>query len=212
LPPCSGHAHHCTWNIWRCGISSRSTSGRCCDRASVRPIGCSGRGCLVCGQTGKASRRSFSRMQKTNRQWVWIAMDRQTRHIIAFHVGNRSRDSATQLWANLPEVDRTQATFYTDQYEAYKMKPTRACFQLSSTKRSRKKLVKPITLSGSITPYDSAPLGWCVTRSPSPKSWPIRSVPSRISSAITTLPGLQHYLYNTTRSSHRVARASADRR
>jgi insertion element IS1 protein InsB len=57
--------------------------------------------------------------QKTNRQWVWIAMDKQTRQIIAFHVGDRSRESAKQLWANLPEVYRTQATFYTDQYDAY---------------------------------------------------------------------------------------------
>jgi insertion element IS1 protein InsB len=46
-------------------------------------------------------------------------MDQQTRQIFAFHVGDRSRDSAKQLWANLPEVYRTQATFYTDQYDAY---------------------------------------------------------------------------------------------
>jgi insertion element IS1 protein InsB len=58
--------------------------------------------------------------QKANKQWVWLAMDKQTRHIIAFHVGDRSRDSAKQLWASLPEVYCTQATFYTDQYEVYK--------------------------------------------------------------------------------------------
>jgi insertion element IS1 protein InsB len=57
--------------------------------------------------------------QKTDRQWVWIAMDQQTRQIIAVHVGDRSRNSAKQLWANLPEAYRTQATFYTDQYDAY---------------------------------------------------------------------------------------------
>jgi insertion element IS1 protein InsB len=58
--------------------------------------------------------------KKTNKQWVWIAMDKQRRQIMAFHVGDRSRDNAKQLWANLPEVYRTQAMFYTDQYEAYK--------------------------------------------------------------------------------------------
>jgi insertion element IS1 protein InsB len=58
--------------------------------------------------------------QKANKQWVWIAMDKQTRQIIAFHIGDRSRDSVKQLWANLPEVYRTQAMFYTDQYEAYR--------------------------------------------------------------------------------------------
>ena len=39
---------------------------------------------------------------------------------IAFHVRDRSRDSAKQLWANLPAVYREQAICYTDQYEAYK--------------------------------------------------------------------------------------------
>jgi insertion element IS1 protein InsB len=33
---------------------------------------------------------------------------------------DRSRDSAKELWANIPEIYREQATFHTDQYEAYK--------------------------------------------------------------------------------------------
>jgi insertion element IS1 protein InsB len=57
--------------------------------------------------------------KKANKQWVWIAMDKQTRHIIAFYVGDRSHESAKQLWANLPAVYRKQATFYTDQYAVY---------------------------------------------------------------------------------------------
>jgi insertion element IS1 protein InsB len=47
-------------------------------------------------------------------------MDKPTRQIIALHVGDRSRKSARQLWANLPAVYREQATFYTDQYVVYK--------------------------------------------------------------------------------------------
>jgi insertion element IS1 protein InsB len=57
---------------------------------------------------------------KANKQWIWIAMDANTRQIIAFHVGDRSRDSAKELWANIPLVYREQAMFHTDQYEAYK--------------------------------------------------------------------------------------------
>jgi len=57
--------------------------------------------------------------KKANKQWLWIAMDATTRQIIAFHVGDRSRDSAKELWAKIPEVYREQATFHTDQYEAY---------------------------------------------------------------------------------------------
>jgi insertion element IS1 protein InsB len=57
---------------------------------------------------------------KANKQWVWLAMDARTRQIIAFHVGDRSRDSANALWAKIPLVYREQARFHTDQYEVYK--------------------------------------------------------------------------------------------
>jgi insertion element IS1 protein InsB len=57
---------------------------------------------------------------KANKQWLWIAMDATTRQIIAFHVGDRRRDSAKELWANIPESYREQATLHTDHYEAYK--------------------------------------------------------------------------------------------
>ena len=53
--------------------------------------------------------------QKANKQWVWFAMDKQTRQILAFHVGDRSHESVKQLWANIPAIYREQATFYTDQ-------------------------------------------------------------------------------------------------
>ncbi len=57
---------------------------------------------------------------KANRQWVWIAMDATTRQIIAFHVGDRSGQSAKALWEKIPTAYQEQATFYTDQYEVYK--------------------------------------------------------------------------------------------
>jgi insertion element IS1 protein InsB len=37
--------------------------------------------------------------KKGHKQWIWIAMDAKTRQIIAFHVGDRSRESGEQLWA-----------------------------------------------------------------------------------------------------------------
>jgi insertion element IS1 protein InsB len=75
--------------------------------------------------------------QKANNQWIRIAMDWQTRQIIAFHIGDRSRDSAKQLWVNLPEVYRTQAMLLTDQYEGYKgMIPTEQ--HKAITKKARK--------------------------------------------------------------------------
>jgi insertion element IS1 protein InsB len=57
---------------------------------------------------------------KAYKQWIWIAMDVITRQIMAFHVGDRSRENAKQLWAKIPSVYREQATFHTDQYEVYR--------------------------------------------------------------------------------------------
>ena len=58
--------------------------------------------------------------KKANKQWIWIAMDATTRQIIAFHVGDRSRESGKELWATIPMVYRKQATFHTDQYDVYR--------------------------------------------------------------------------------------------
>src|SRR5262245_19539045 len=57
---------------------------------------------------------------KANRQWVWIATDAATRQVIAFHVGDRSGQSAKALWKQIPAVYQERARFYTDQYEVYK--------------------------------------------------------------------------------------------
>ena len=58
--------------------------------------------------------------KKANRQWIWIAMDADTRQIMAFYVGDRSRLCAEALWRKLPTRYQEQAMFYTDCYEAYK--------------------------------------------------------------------------------------------
>jgi IS1 family transposase len=57
--------------------------------------------------------------KRANKQWIWIAMDAQTRQVMAFHVGDRSRDSATALWTKIPVAYREQARLHTARYEAY---------------------------------------------------------------------------------------------
>ena len=57
---------------------------------------------------------------KGNQQWVWLALDVDTREIIAAHVGNRGRQSAQQLWRSLPPLYRQCAVIYTDAWEAYR--------------------------------------------------------------------------------------------
>ncbi|NJN23634.1 MAG: IS1 family transposase [Acaryochloridaceae cyanobacterium RL_2_7] len=56
---------------------------------------------------------------KGNKQWVWLALDRVSREIIGLYIGDRSRESAQQLWNSLPGVYRQCAKVYTDYWEAY---------------------------------------------------------------------------------------------
>jgi IS1 family transposase/predicted RNA-binding Zn-ribbon protein involved in translation (DUF1610 family) len=56
---------------------------------------------------------------KGDKQWVWLAMDAQSREIIGCHIGDRSRESARALWQSLPGVYRQCAKVYTDYWEAY---------------------------------------------------------------------------------------------
>lgn len=58
--------------------------------------------------------------RKTNKRWIWIALCAQTRQIIAFHVGNRAREDAKKLWAQLPEQVQKYCLFHTDDWDAYK--------------------------------------------------------------------------------------------
>jgi insertion element IS1 protein InsB len=134
--------------------------------------------------------------KKANKQWIWIAMDARTRQVIAFHVGDRSRDSAKQLWAKIPWVYREQATFHTDQDDAYT-----GVIPAEGTKPSRSTPGKPIISSASITRCASASLVWSVKRYRSPRNWPTTSGPSSISSATTILRGPQHYLCSTIKLS-----------
>ena len=56
---------------------------------------------------------------KGNKQWVWLALDANTREVVGCHIGDRSRESARALWQSLPGVYRQCATVYTDFWEAY---------------------------------------------------------------------------------------------
>jgi insertion element IS1 protein InsB len=56
---------------------------------------------------------------KGNKQWVWLALDVDTREIIGVHFGDRSEQGAKVLWASLPGVYRQGAVAYTDFWSAY---------------------------------------------------------------------------------------------
>lgn len=52
--------------------------------------------------------------------YVWVVMHRQSRQVVAFHVGDRSRQTARQLWEKVPERVRRYGLFHTDDWESYK--------------------------------------------------------------------------------------------
>jgi len=56
---------------------------------------------------------------KGNQQWVWLAIDAETREVIGCYIGDRSRASAKALWESLPAVYRQCAKVDTDFWEAY---------------------------------------------------------------------------------------------
>ncbi len=56
---------------------------------------------------------------KKNKQWIWLALDIETKEIVGVYVGNRSRDGASGLWRSMPALYRQCAICYTDFWDAY---------------------------------------------------------------------------------------------
>ena len=56
---------------------------------------------------------------KADKQWIWLALDRETREVVGVHVGDRSAQGAQALWDSLPQAYREHARCYTDFWEAY---------------------------------------------------------------------------------------------
>lgn len=57
--------------------------------------------------------------KKSNKAWIWLASDAESREVVGAYVGNRSAQSAQRLWESLPGVYRQCAVYYTDYWEAY---------------------------------------------------------------------------------------------
>ncbi len=57
-------------------------------------------------------------LKKDNQQWIWIALCRPTRQIVAYYVGDHSDESCRQLWAQVPEPYK-KGHSYSDFWGAY---------------------------------------------------------------------------------------------
>jgi len=57
-------------------------------------------------------------LKKDNKRWIWIALCRRTRQVVAYFVGDRSEASCRELWQRIPEAYKDCFTF-SDFWEAY---------------------------------------------------------------------------------------------
>ncbi|GIV98523.1 MAG: IS1 transposase [Herpetosiphonaceae bacterium] len=56
---------------------------------------------------------------KRHQQWLWLALDRDSRAIVGVAIGPRDEATAHALWASLPAIYRQCAVCYTDFWAAY---------------------------------------------------------------------------------------------
>jgi IS1 family transposase len=56
--------------------------------------------------------------KKDNKQWVWVALCRRTRQVVAFYIGDRSANSCHELWKRIPDTYK-QCFTYSDFWDAY---------------------------------------------------------------------------------------------
>ena len=58
---------------------------------------------------------------KKNKQWIWLAIDQNSKEIVGVYIGSRDRKGAQGLWDSLPPVYRQCAVCYTDFWSAYEL-------------------------------------------------------------------------------------------
>ena len=58
-------------------------------------------------------------LSKRQERWLWLALCRRTRQVVACWVGDRSETSALQLWRQLP-IDYVHCAAFSDHWEAYR--------------------------------------------------------------------------------------------
>lgn len=56
---------------------------------------------------------------KGNKQWIWLAIDQDSKEIVGVYIGSRDLSGAEGLWKSLPPVYRQCAVCYTDFWSAY---------------------------------------------------------------------------------------------
>ena len=59
-------------------------------------------------------------LKKVNKRWIWVALCRATRQVVAYFIGDRSEVSCQKLWERIPALYR-RGHCYSDFWKAYQM-------------------------------------------------------------------------------------------
>ncbi len=57
-------------------------------------------------------------LKKSYKKWIWIALSRRTRQVVAYAIGDRSKVTCRELWEAIPGAYR-RAHCYSDFWKAY---------------------------------------------------------------------------------------------
>ncbi|AWM34803.1 IS1 family transposase [Hymenobacter nivis] len=57
--------------------------------------------------------------RRKRKVWLWLAVERASRRIVAWVLGCRGAATARRLWAALPPRYQRHCRYHTDQWEAY---------------------------------------------------------------------------------------------
>ena len=59
-------------------------------------------------------------LKKSRKRWIWIALCRKTRQVVAYFIGDRSQASCQKLWERIPDAYR-RGHCYSDFWAAYSL-------------------------------------------------------------------------------------------
>lgn len=57
--------------------------------------------------------------EKQRKRWIWLALCRRTRQVVAYAIGNRGEETCRELWGRIPEGCYREGSFYSDFWESY---------------------------------------------------------------------------------------------
>ena len=94
--------------------------------------------------------------RKSDKVWVWLALCRQTRQVVAFVMGDRSRATCERLWRAIPH-DYKEARCYSDFWEAYQqvIEAFRLTKESEAERAARKQAIDRAMRAATETPLDT---------------------------------------------------------